>query len=951
VRVTDLVDASPRRKSWACCPPAGAGSRLGLREYHVGGEAAMCGGTGTDTTVFPQTLGMAMTWDRDLLHRIGEVVGTEARALYRKNGEIGGLTRWAPTVDLERDPRWGRTEEAYGEDPFLTGQLASAYVRGMQGSDPTYLRMSAALNHLYANNNEHGRCWLSVSVPPREKREYYLKAFEAPIREGGARSIMPAYNEINGVPCITNPEVRDIVQGEWGMDGFVVCDGGDFGQTVDMHKTYPDHAPSMADTLRAGVDCITDHPEVAKQAARDALSGGWMAEADLDAAISRTLSIRFRLGEFDPPKRNPHAAIPADAVCLPESAELAREAVRKSVVLLRNSDGFLPLKPRGLQEIAVVGPLAQVVYKDWYTGQHPYKITPLDGIRERADQASVHALSGGDRVRFKSVKTGRWRALDMDTGVLRCAADENEAAALFERTDWGWNRQTLKAVDTGKYLTLVQPEGVKAEGQAVHPTTSKLNGREAEYMAATAGDIWGWFVREQITLVPEPDGTCLIKTWDHRYLCVSAAGIGVCDTLPDPEAGRFRMEVVEDGVARAAACARDADVAVVVVGNNPIVNAREEYDRSDIVLPPEQERLIHAVHAANPRTVVIVIGSYPFAIGRVDAAVPAILYCAHGGQELGHGLADVLFGDFNPAARLNMTWYRHVSQLPDMMEYRIIDTGRTYLYFDGPVLYPFGYGLSYTTFSYANLQVTAPEQGVFRVSFEVTNIGTTAGEEVPQLYLRALTSRVKRPNRQLAGFERLALAPGETRTVVLAVNVADLALWDVTRNRYCVETANWQVLVGASSADIRLEGGVAIQGETIPPRNPFEAIAAMNYDDMDAVYLDRYTGSDPAPEPVIHISCVRCRHDEGWLVFRDMDFEAGATAFDVQMATATAGGAIEVRLDDPAGEPVGRCDAPGTGGWQCWKTRTGTVSGVSGRHDVYLRLQGRMALAWLRFNR
>lgn len=979
-RVRDLVGRLNLEEKLGLLPTRQhAIARLGIKEYRVGGEAAHgVVAPGIPTTVFPQTLGMAMTWDRDLLYRIGEVVGTEARALYKKGEEIGGLTRWAPTVDLERDPRWGRTEEAYGEDPYLTGRLASAYIRGMQGDHPVYLRMSAALKHFYANNNELGRCWLSVSVPPREKREYYLKAFETPIREGGARSIMTAYNEINGVPCITNPEVRDIVQGEWRMDGFVVCDGGDFGQTVDMHGTYPDHAPSMADTLKAGIDCITDHPEVAMQAARDALAQGLLSEADLDAAISRTLSIRFRLGQFDPPGHNPYDDIPETAVCLPESAALAREAVRKSVVLLKNTDGLLPLKTKGLDAIAVVGPLAHVVYKDWYTGTHPYRITPLDGIRERAGNVSLQHVTGSDRIRLKSVKTGRWLTLDPETAVLRCALSEEEQAAVFERTDWGWGRQTLKAVKEGRYLTLVQPEGVKAEGQAVHPTTSPLNGLEAEYVAGTAEDIWGWFVREQVSLVQEPDGAVLLKTWDMRYVCVTPDGVGIGVTLPDPDSGRFRLEIVEDGVAQAASAARSAEVAIVVVGNNPIVNAREEYDRSDLVLPPEQERLIHAVHAANPRTVVVVVGSYPFAIGRVDASVPAILTCTHGGQELGHGLADILFGDGNPAGRLNMTWYRHVAQLPDMMEYGIVQSNRTYLYFDGPVLYPFGYGLSYTSFQYGALSITgreaegegdAPvfaegdgevpvlaEGQTLDVQFTVTNTGTVAGDEVPQLYLRALTSRVKRPLRQLAGFERIHLAPGETRTVTFPVPSKELVFWDVTRNRYCLESAPWQVTVGASSADVRLAGTFVVSGETVPPRNPYGRMAAMNYDEVDAMFLDRCADA-PEERPavtegmlsVVH-DCVRCRHDEGWLVFRDVLFSNGVSRFTVRMATATPGGSVEIHLDEPSGQAIGTCEAPCTGGWQKWVTRAGTMAEVTGRHDVFVRLKGRMALSWIQFS-
>ncbi|MMZ59181.1 Xylan 1,4-beta-xylosidase precursor [compost metagenome] len=406
-RVNDLVSRfTLEEKVELMVQYQAAVERLGVKAYKHGTEAAHGMAWLGEATGFPQPIGLGCTWDTELMKRIGSVIGDEARGFYRRNPEINGLTLWAPTVDLERDPRWGRTEEAYGEDPILTGKLASALIQGIQGDHPVYLKAVATLKHFIANNNEVGRGDASVSIDPRNMREYYLKAFEIPFKEGGAQSMMTAYNAINGVPANLSLDVKAIVKQEWGMDGFVVSDAFDVTGTVRDHGYLDTYKEAVARSVKeGGIDSITDDSVVIKQALREALEEGLLAESDLDTALRNTFRVRFRLGEFDPEEGNPYAAIDESVILRPEHAELSREAAAKAAVLLKNDRGLLPLQADALRKIAVIGPLGDIVYRDWYSGSLPYAITPLQGIREKLSaagkQAETRFAAGTDRVRLK----------------------------------------------------------------------------------------------------------------------------------------------------------------------------------------------------------------------------------------------------------------------------------------------------------------------------------------------------------------------------------------------------------------------------------------------------------------------------------------------------------------------------------------------------------------------
>lgn len=407
---------------------------------------------------------------------------------------------------------------------------------------------------------------------------------------------------------------------------------------------------------------------------------------------------------------------------------------------------------------------------------------------------------------------------------------------------------------------------------------------------------------------------------------------GTLGLVPKDQAAHYAKDVVRSGVADAVAAVKGKDTAVVVIGSMPSINGREAHDRSDMALAPAQEALVKAVHAANPKTVVVVENSYPTTLGALRKEVPALLWTSHAGQETGNALADVLYGDVNPSGRLTQTWYRSESDLPSILDYDIIKSDRTYEYFQGTPLYPFGYGLSYTTFRYGALK---PVPGGYEIP--VTNTGTRSGDEVVQLYTHQRTSRDKEPLKQLKAFQRVSLKPGETKTVRLEIQRKDLAHWDVTRSKWAVESGTYDVMAGASSADIRARTTWRVHGETIPPRNLSRTTRAENFDDYSGIHLvDESKASGTA---------VGAAADGAWLKFADTQLGAGAGKFTARVA-GTGAGTVEVRLGSPTGRLVGTAHAGGTASSYDYETVTAGLSGAAkGRTDVYLVLSNGLRMA------
>lgn len=618
------------------------------------------------TTTFPQSIGLGETWDPEVLRQAGGVEGYEVRYLVQSpKYQRGGLVVRAPNADLGRDPRWGRTEECYGEDPFLNGTLATAYTKGLQGDDPKYWLSASLVKHFFANSNEDGRMGSSSNFDERLFFEYYSVPFRMAFQDGGARCFMASYNAWNKVPCTVQPMIKEAAVRMWGVDGIISTDAGSLPALVSRHRAFTSATLAAAASVKAGINQFLDRHQAGVNAA---LAAKLLAEADINENVKGELRVFLRLGVLDPPALVPYARIGAAGEVEPWTTEKHKAAVRlatrESIVLLKNTGALLPLDKTKMKTIAVVGPRAGEVDLDWYSAQPPYAITPFAGIKNKV----------GPRVTVTS------------------------------------STATAEAV--------------------------KL--------------------------------------------------------------------------------AQAADVAIVCVGNNPggawakvagPGEGRESIDRKSITLDQDQEGLIQKVLAVNPKTVVVLLSSYPYAINWTQEHAPAIVHLSQNSQELGNALADVLFGDYNPGGRLVETWPKSLDQVPPMMDYDIRH-GRTYMYFKGEPLYPFGYGLSYTTFEYANLKTSAaalPKDGSITVSVDVANTGKVTGDEVVQLYVKHLNSKVERPNQELRGFQRVTLQPGERKTVALALPAKNLAYWDTAQHAFVVEPGKIELRLGASSADVRLK--------------------------------------------------------------------------------------------------------------------------------------------------
>lgn len=783
--------------------------RLDIGEWYVGTEVAR-GFVGRSddeiSTVFPQPIGMASMFDTELMYKLGEIAAEETRYYYNQNPN-GKLMVWGPTVDMERDPRWGRTEEAYGEDPFLTCEMTKAYTKGLAGEDEFYLKTVPTLKHFCADNNEKNRVSCSANVEPRTLHEYYYRAFKGAITEGGAHSIMAAYNELSGVPAVMNPDIQNLLKDEWGLD-FVVTDGGDFSQNVLYHEIVKTHAEALALCIKNGSDSMSDPADMVSAAAYDALERGLITEADIDKAVGNVLYGRFRLGEFD--EVHPYSNMGKE-VDTEEFRAVNREAAMKQMCLLKNN-GLLPIANG--KKIALTGPISDENYCDWYTGRASYKISIKQGLEAEYGKDNILFDNGYDIVAIKCRKNGKYLTV-IEDGTVKAVADEITENAKFEMHDWGFGSINFKSVANGLYVT--ENGAYKAESKTPY----------------------AWFIHEWFKPSVHSDGAYSFRSWNDWAVDICVDDNNVLTTC---RAGRmtdgklFEIVVVSSGAERVKKLAEQADVAIVCAGNHPMQVARECYDRPDIVLPPHQDKLVKATYEGNKNTVLSIVASYPYAVNWEKENLPAIIYTSHAGAELGTAFAATISGANNPAARCPMTWYKSAYELPDIMDYDIITNNTTYLYYDGEPLFPFGHGLSYSKFEYSDF--SAVQQGdKVKTAVTVKNISAVDGDEVVQIYFRHSNPRVKRPLRQLCGFKRVNIKAGEAVRVEIDVTPNALEFYDVTREKLCVESGLYIFTVGASSLDVRCTAETKITGETIPPRD-IHFLKAKNYDEKNLFSLD-----------------------------------------------------------------------------------------------------------------
>jgi beta-glucosidase len=650
--------------------------RLDIPQYNWWNECLHGVARAGLATVFPQAIGLAAAFDADFMYRVATAISDEARAKHHefvrqgKRGIYEGLTFWTPNINIFRDPRWGRGMETYGEDPYLTGRLAINFIRGLQGTDPHYLKAVATAKHYAVHSGpEPGRHTFNAVIDERDLRETYLPQFEAAVKEGLVESVMCAYNRWMNQACCASPVLLDrILRNEWGFHGYIVSDCGAIDDIYRTHKIVETSAEAAAMSVKAGTDLECGR---AYHSLKEAVAKGLITEKEIDTSVKRLFTARFKLGMFDPPEMVPYAKIPYKVVDSPEHARLALEAARKSIVLLKNENHLLPLR-KNLGTLAVIGPNADDVdvLLGNYNGTPSHPVTPLAGIREKVG-AKTNVLY-----------------------AMGCTLAENL------------------------------------------PTSDVVPGRDYE--------------KEALDAAKKADAVVLFMGLSPRL---------------EGEEMKVEVEGFRGG------------------------------DRLTLNLPAIQENLIRKVTALGKPTVLVLLNGSAVAVNWANENIPAILTAWYPGQAAGSAIADVLFGDFNPGGRLPVTFYRSAEDLPPFDDYSM--AGRTYRYFKGPVLYPFGHGLSYTSFKYGKLAVPReiePGQSV-TVSAEVENTGQIGGEEVVQLYLSQLDATVPAPIRSLQRFQRISLGPGARKKLQFTITPRQMSVLDKNYG-LVIEPGFYEVAVG-----------------------------------------------------------------------------------------------------------------------------------------------------------
>jgi len=685
-RIKNLISLMTVDEKISCLSPRLAVPRLGIKgtmtieglhglAYSGPANWAVKGPKASPTTTFPQAIGLAQMWDPELLKRVADWQATEARFL-AQNRRFGtsGLIVFAPNADMGRDIRWGRTEECYGEDPFLNATLVTAFVKGLQGNDPVYWKTASLMKHFLANSNENNRSYNSSDFDERLFREYYSYAFYKGVVDGGSQCFMAAYNKYNGIPCTVHPVLRNVTMKDWGLRGIICTDGGAYRQLLSTHAYFPSLDVAAAECIKAGITVFLDNYMAPL---REALSKKLISESEIDEAIYGNLRVLLKLGLLDDQPGDPYNKIGiSDTIApwnKPEARELARLATRKSVVLLKNQNSLLPLKKDKVKSIAVIGPSANKVISDWYSGTPPYSVNILNGIKN----------ASGDDIKIRFAMSNK-----ADSAVIAVA------------------QSNVAIVCVGN-----------------HPLSYGLG-------------------------------------WGQNY-------------------------VPSDG--------------------------REDVDRQAISL--EQEDLVKLVYKANPNTVMVIVSSFPYSIPWSKENIPAILHVSQSSQELGNGLADIIFGKESPSGRLVQTWVSSIEALPPILDYNIRH-GRTYMYDKSVPLFPFGYGLTYTSFSYSDLKTdakTISKDGTVNVSFRIRNTGNFDSDEVPQLYVSFPGSKVERAAKALKRFARVMVRKGEEKLVTIPVKASDLTYWDTESEKWVLEPGKIDFFVGSSSSDIKLKGSLLVE--------------------------------------------------------------------------------------------------------------------------------------------
>ncbi len=818
-RVDDLVSRMTlEEKALQMQNAAPAIERLGVPEYDWWNECLHGVARAGEATVFPQAIGLAATFDKDLIFKVADVISTEARAKHHeavRNNDFRrytGLTMWTPNINIFRDPRWGRGQETYGEDPYLTSQLGVAFVKGLQGDDPEYLKVVATPKHFAVHSGpEPLRHTFDAITNDTDLYETYLPAFEATVKEGKAWSVMGAYNKYKGEPCCASHFLlQETLRDKWGFNGYVVSDCRAIGDLYLTHKVVDTEAEAAAYAVKKGCDlnCGAEYHTLA-----EAVDKGLIAENEIDIALKRLMKARFKLGMFDPVERVKYAQIPYQKNLAPEHRELALNAARKSIVLLKNKDNTLPLNIKKLKKIAVTGPNANNldIIKGNYHGTPVKPVTILEGIKQKAgNNIEVVYKQGCNLVTSGAV---------IDLIPEEVFSFENKKGIKAEY----YNNTELKGepvlTRTDRFINsnwIHEPvDNLDMENFSVRWTGQIIPRRGGEISIGLTGD-------DGFRLLI--NGEKLIEEWKKQSPTTKTIQMNVEKGKPVD----FMVEYFESGGGEeiqlqwgyiadsnpnnVSANYSDVDVIIFAGGLSPRLEGEEmptKYegfaggDRTMISLPKVQSDFLKSLNKTGKPVILVLASGSAVAVNYAKENISAILACWYPGESAGTAVADVIFGDYNPAGRLPVTFYKSVSDLPPFEDYNM--KNRTYRYFENEPLYPFGYGLSYTEFSYNMPELEKNEINSnenVKISVEVTNTGKTDGEEVVQLYIKDMDSDITyRPIKELKGFKRIFIKAGDSKTIDFEITPRDLSLYNPKTNSYMVEPGEFIIMTGGSSLD------------------------------------------------------------------------------------------------------------------------------------------------------
>ncbi|MBJ2174213.1 glycoside hydrolase family 3 C-terminal domain-containing protein [Aureibaculum sp. A20] len=804
-KVSQMMNESPEIK------------RLHIPEYEWWNECLHGVARAGKATVFPQAIGLAATWDTNLIYRSAMSISDEARAKYneaQRNNEFKryqGLTFWTPNVNIFRDPRWGRGQETYGEDPYLTGRMGVNFVKGLQGDNPDYLKLVATPKHFAVHNGpEPERHFFDALTNERDFYDTYLPAFEVCIKEGKAYSIMGAYNRYMGEPCCASHRLlNDILRKDWGFEGYVVSDCGAIRDIHDYHNFVDSKEEAAAVAVKAGCDlnCGDRYTYLT-----NAVAKGDITEDEIDISLKRLFKARFKLGMFDAPEKVPYSKISMDVVSSPKHRALALETAQKSMVLLKNEDNTLPLK-KNIKSIAVVGPNANhlEVLLGNYNGFPENYITPLEGIKNKVSKdTKVYFETGCNLIdsekAFSLIPTeflsyqgkSGLQATYYNSGDLSGASLPTRIEKVIN-SNWNSNPLELLEKDGEFSVNLTGTLKVEVSGEYTLSLLAK-KGYKLSINNEVLIDNWKEPKSKRLTT------KVFLKKGKKYAIDIDCAQIGY--------PSKMKLEWItpeKTSYDKAIEIAKKSEVVIFVGGISANVEGeqmRVTYDgfdggdKTNIKLPAIQKQLIKDLHATGKPVILVLLNGSALAVNWEEENLPAILEAWYPGELGGTAISDVLFGDYNPSGRLPVTFYKSIKDLPPFVNYAM--KGRTYRYFEGETLYPFGYGLSYTSFDYNNIKLTNQKikaNESTSVSIDVTNIGKFQGDEVVQLYIKDLESKEVRPLKSLRGIKRISLDPQETIQVNFTIKPEDLSFHDFEQNKQVVEPGLFQIGIGKSSDD------------------------------------------------------------------------------------------------------------------------------------------------------